>query len=139
MRSILAAATIVGLLAGVAVSALADQPVVSSTPSSCEPYTVEVFLNGKMRVAVGQACLQPDGSWRLVQDAVVPASPITPAASTPAPGACRERYEDCERSCDVNGILGARHVHADCSVTCDLICGRREGYAPWKKTETPDR
>ncbi|HYM03923.1 MAG TPA: hypothetical protein VET85_13310, partial [Stellaceae bacterium] len=87
MRSIFAAATIVGLLAGATAPALADQPVVSSTPTSCEPYTVEVFLNGKMRVAVGQACPQPDGSWRLVQDAVVPASPIMPAASSPAPGA----------------------------------------------------
>jgi hypothetical protein len=24
-------------------------------------------------------------------------------------------------------------------VTCDMICGRREGYAPWEKTAKPDR
>jgi hypothetical protein len=24
-------------------------------------------------------------------------------------------------------------------VTCDMVCGRREGYAPWEKTEKPDR
>jgi hypothetical protein len=59
------------------------------------------------------------------------------AGQTPTP--CHERYENCDRSCDVNGILGSRHVHPDCSVTCDMICGGREGYAPWRKTEPPDR
>ena len=42
-------------------------------------------------------------------------------------GTCRETRYECD-SCSKNGILGSRHVHADCSVTCDQICGRSPGY-----------
>lgn len=44
-----------------------------------------------------------------------------------APGACKEVRLECD-SCNKNGILGSRHIHSDCSETCDMICGRREGY-----------
>ena len=43
------------------------------------------------------------------------------------PGTCRETRYECD-SCSKNGILGSRHIHKDCSVTCDMICGRNEGY-----------
>jgi hypothetical protein len=117
--------------------ALADEPVSTSTPQGCVPYTIQIVLQGVPREAVGHACPQADGGWRVLQDAVIPATPTQGTSQSPL--ACRERIENCERSCDVNGILGARHVHPDCSVTCDMICGRREGYAPWEKTEKPDR
>lgn len=136
MRGVLMLAAIASLLC-LGRLALADQSVVTSTPQVCVPYTMQIMLQGVPREAVGHACRQADGSWRLLSDSVVPATSTERHAV--APPACRERYEDCERSCDLNGILGARHVHADCSVTCDLICGRREGYAPWSKTATPDR
>jgi len=45
----------------------------------------------------------------------------------PEPGTCRETRYECD-SCSKNGILGSRHIHKDCSVTCDMICGRKEGY-----------
>ena len=117
-------------------TALADEPLQFSTPEVCAPYTIQITLQGIQREAIGHACPQSDGSWRVLQDAVIPARAQGTSQSPPA---CRERIENCERSCDVNGILGARHVHADCSVTCDMVCGRREGYAPWEKTEKPDR
>ena len=103
----------------------------------CAPYTVQITLQGIQREATGHACPQGDGSWRVLQDAVIPATAVQGSSQSPA--ACRERVENCERSCDVDGILGARHIHPDCSVTCDMICGRREGYAPWEKTAKPDR
>jgi hypothetical protein len=137
MRFLVAAALGICFTAKVVVPAIADEPVTVSTPEVCKPYTTEIVLEGAKRVAVGHACPEPDGSWRL-QDAVVPAA--TPVQGTSqSPRACTERVENCERSCDVGGILGARHVHPDCSVTCDMVCGRREGYAPWEKTATPDR
>jgi len=114
----------------------AEEPIVSSTSEICVPYTIQITLQGVQRQAIGHACPQTDGSWRVLQDAVIPAIAAQGASQSPA---CRERIEPCERSCDVDGILGARHVHPDCSVTCDMICGRREGYAPWEKTEKPDR
>jgi hypothetical protein len=114
----------------------ADEPIVSSTSDICVPYTIQITLQGVQRQAIGHACPQTDGSWRVLQDAVIPALAAQGTSQSPA---CRERTEPCERSCDVDGILGARHVHPDCSVTCDMICGRREGYAPWEKTEKPDR
>jgi hypothetical protein len=43
------------------------------------------------------------------------------------PGTCRETRYECD-SCSSGGILGSRHIHKDCSVTCDMICGRKEGY-----------
>jgi len=43
------------------------------------------------------------------------------------PGTCREIRYECD-SCSSGGILGSRHVHKDCSVTCDMICGRKNGY-----------
>jgi len=117
---------------------LADEPVLVGTPSAaCVPYGIQVTLQGVQREAIGHACPQSDGSWRVLQDAVIPA--VAAQGTSQSPPACRERIEPCERSCDVGGILGARHVHGDCSVTCDMICGRREGYAPWEKTEKPDR
>jgi hypothetical protein len=118
-------------------TALADEPVTVSTPEVCVPYTMQIAIQGIQREAIGHACPQSDGSWRVLQDAVVPT--LAAQGTSQSPAACRERIEPCERSCDVDGILGARHVHGDCSVTCDMVCGRREGYAPWEKTEKPDR
>jgi hypothetical protein len=43
------------------------------------------------------------------------------------PGTCREIRYECD-SCSKDGILGSRHIRKDCSVTCDMICGRKEGY-----------
>lgn len=40
---------------------------------------------------------------------------------------CRELRLECD-SCSEGGILGSKHIHSDCSVTCDMICGRKEGY-----------
>ena len=120
---------------------LADEPLLvttpGSTPEGCAPYSIQITLQGIQREAIGHACPQGDGSWRVLQDAVIPAAAAQ--GTSQSPPACRERVENCERSCDVDGILGARHVHPDCSVTCDMVCGRREGYAPWEKTEKPDR
>ena len=117
--------------------ALAEEPVQNSTPAVCAPYTMQITLQGIEREAIGHACPQGDGSWRVLPDAKIPvAAAQGTSQSSPA---CHERIESCERSCDVNGILGARHVHPDCSVTCDMVCGRREGYAPWEKMEMPDR
>ncbi len=44
-----------------------------------------------------------------------------------APGACKEVRRECD-SCSKGGFLGSRHIHSDCSETCDLICGREPGY-----------
>lgn len=107
---------------------MAQTPAPPSTGQDCREYTDQIMLAGQPHTVHGHVCLQPDGTWRVMQDAKILPTPQ---------GACHEHYEDCDRSCDVDGILGARHVHADCSVTCDMICGRREGYAPWRKTEEP--
>jgi hypothetical protein len=136
MRFVLAIAVSWASLA-VAAPALADEPLLSGSPEACVPYSFHITLQGTQREAIGHACPESDGSWRVLQDAVIPA--MAAQGSSQSQPACRERVESCERSCDVNGILGARHVHTDCSVTCDMICGRREGYAPWEKTEKPDR
>lgn len=48
-------------------------------------------------------------------------------STPPQPGQCQERRLECD-SCSKEGILGARHIHPDCTETCDMICGRREGY-----------
>ena len=117
--------------------ALAEAPVTVDTPQVCVPYTIQITLQGIQREAIGHACPLADGSWRVLQDAVIPA--MAAQGSSQSSPACRERIESCERSCDVDGILGARHVHPDCSVTCDMVCGRREGYAPWERTAKPDR
>jgi hypothetical protein len=118
------------------VPALADETVQNSSPQVCAPYSIQITLQGVEREAIGHACPQPDGSWRVLPDAEIP---VVAAQGASQPPQCRERIESCERNCDVDGILGARHVHPDCSVTCDMVCGRREGYAPWEKTEKPDR
>ena len=138
MRFIRAVAVGIWATIVMVVPALADEPVVIETPSAaCVPYGIQITLQGIQREAIGHACPQSDGSWRVLQDAVIPA--VAAQGTSQSTAACRERVEPCERSCDVDGILGARHVHTDCSVTCDMICGRREGYAPWEKTEKPDR
>ncbi len=68
--------------------------------------------------------------WIMLACAGCAASPpLVPADATGAIlPACQDRIGNCDRSCDKGGIPGAVHVHADCSVTCDLICGGREGY-----------
>jgi hypothetical protein len=42
-------------------------------------------------------------------------------------GACKDTRYECD-SCSSSGILGSRHIHTDCTVSCDMICGRKEGY-----------
>jgi hypothetical protein len=137
MRFVLAVALGISAILSMAGPSLADEPVLVDTPEACVPYRFQITLQGLQREAIGHACPQNDGSWRVLQDAVIPATAAQ--GTSQSPPACHERIENCERSCDVDGILGARHVHPDCSVTCDMVCGRREGYAPWEKTEKPDR
>jgi hypothetical protein len=35
---------------------------------NCREFTVQVMVGGQPRQAVGQACQQPDGSWRITQN-----------------------------------------------------------------------
>jgi hypothetical protein len=82
--------------------ARADEPVLVETPSaSCVPYGIQITLQGIQREAIGHACPQSDGSWRVLQDAVIPATAAQ--GTSQSPPACRERIENCERSCDVEG------------------------------------
>lgn len=100
----------------------------------CREFTMPVVIDGQSRQAYGRACQMPDGTWRVMEDAAFkpPHSlgPPPPAATATGP-ACLDHIDVCDKSCDDHGVLGARHIHADCSRTCDLICGGREGYAPW--------
>src|SRR5579863_3509169 len=114
MRFLLTVVVIAWLNVLTGVVTFADQAVVTSTPAACVPYTTPIILNGVAREGVGHACQQADGSWRVLHDVVVPAA-ASAGQSIPSAPACRERYEDCDRSCDNNGILGSRHVHPDCS------------------------
>lgn len=126
-----------GLLAvaAVAVPAQADPPrgaVYSNLDRNCQIYSDQVMIDGVPHTAYGHACIQPDGSLRLMHDAVVPQASPAPVPGAAAAGpVCVDHIDNCDRGCDDRGILGARHVHADCSRSCDLICGNREGYAPW--------
>ncbi len=120
------------IIAALPASLRAEPPrgaVYTNLERNCQIYSEEVVIDGKPNIIYGHACLQPDGSYRIMHDAVAPPQ------ATPRPGAagpvCQESIGSCDRSCDDHGFLGARHVHADCSRTCDLICGNREGYAPW--------
>jgi surface antigen len=38
-------------------------------PQNCREFTATVMIGGQPQQAVGQACRQPDGSWRITQDA----------------------------------------------------------------------
>lgn len=121
---------LMGAVCAVSTPTMADSPRPSvgiSTDQNCQEYSGQVIIDGQPRTAYGHACLRPDGSWRILPDVIVP---LTPPQSIAGPQ-CVDRIESCDRSCDDHGILGARHTHADCSRTCDLICGMREGYAAW--------
>lgn len=98
----------------------------------CHDYTGQIVIEGQPRVVHGLACQQPDGSWQVLPTSKVPPPGIF---ASPAARTCVERIEPCDRGCDIQGYLGARHTHADCSRTCDLICGMREGYAAWPDYE----
>ena len=39
-----------------------------SGPQTCRDFTVQVMVGGQPQQAVGQACQQPDGSWRITQN-----------------------------------------------------------------------
>ena len=39
-----------------------------SAPQNCHEFTVQVMVGGQPQQAVGQACQQPDGSWRITQN-----------------------------------------------------------------------
>lgn len=133
MRSPLGMLAIAAILCTAMQRVEAEPPrgsVYSNLDRNCQIYSEEVIINGRPTIIYGHACLQSDGSYRIMHDAVAPPQ------ATPRPGgnvgaACQEHIGSCDRSCDDHGILGARHTHADCSRTCDLICGNREGYAPW--------
>src|SRR5579863_7183215 len=94
--------------------------VYSNLDRICQIYTEQVLVNGQILTAYGHACPQPDGTLRIMHDAVV-----LPQSQIPGVGRCVERIENCDRSCDDHGFLGARHYHADCTRSCDLICGNR--------------
>ena len=49
-----------------ALSALPPQAWVPSM--TCREYTRDVIIDGRPAAAYGRACLQPDGSWRIVAD-----------------------------------------------------------------------
>jgi hypothetical protein len=122
----------IGIVVALPAPTRAEPPrgaVYTNLDRSCQIYSDEVMIDGKPHTVYGHACLQPDGSYRIIHDALAP-PPSTPRPAVGGP-VCREHIDVCDRSCDDHGILGARHVHADCSRTCDLICGNREGYAPW--------
>lgn len=123
MRSVLRLGIVVACLAGaVRTPVMADTPASPPADQTCREYTAPIIFEGRPRTVLGHACLRPDGSWRLQEDAAIPAPPKS---------FCQERISLCDRSCDDHGILGAIHTHPDCSTTCDRICGMREGYAPW--------
>ncbi|HEV2549788.1 MAG TPA: hypothetical protein VGU20_20910 [Stellaceae bacterium] len=96
----------------------------------CQIYTDEIVIDGTPQTAYGHICPQPDGTWRVLRPAVIPPAASLGSAAPSGPR-CVEHIGPCDGSCDNHGILGARHIHADCSRTCDLICADREGYAPW--------
>jgi hypothetical protein len=133
MRSLLGILAIAAAFSTAFDDAEAEPPrgaVYTNLDRNCQIYSEEVIINGRPTIIYGHACLQPDGSYRIMHDAIAPPQ-ATPRSDGIAGAACRENIGSCDRSCDDHGILGARHVHADCSRTCDLICGNREGYAPW--------
>jgi len=133
MRSPLGILAVGAILCTTLQSPVAEPPrgaVYSNLDRNCQIYSEEVIIDGQPTITYGHACLQPDGSYRIMHDAVAP-PPATPRPGGKVGAICQEHIDSCDRSCDDRGILGARHVHADCSRTCDLICGNREGYAPW--------
>jgi len=52
-------------------------------PRNCREFTATVMIGGQPRQAVGQACQQPSGGWRITQNAPGP----PPPAYAPPPGA----------------------------------------------------
>ena len=106
-------------------------PFAARPYGACEVYTDQAVIDGKPQTVYGHICPQPDGTWRIMHDAMVPPSPPPRGAVLPTGPICVDHIEPCDGSCDNHGVLGARHIHADCSRSCDLICADREGYAPW--------
>lgn len=45
-----------------------SQPAQENTVPDCREFTMPVTVGGQEQQAVGQACRQPDGSWRITQD-----------------------------------------------------------------------
>jgi hypothetical protein len=69
MRRLPLAAVILAFAASAMLPASAQvaQSQPGATPG-CQPFTAPVIIGGETRQAVGQACRQPDGSWRITQD-----------------------------------------------------------------------
>jgi hypothetical protein len=48
-------------------AAAQEQPAPYGQPTDCREFTAPVTINGRQELASGQACRQPDGSWRITQ------------------------------------------------------------------------
>jgi hypothetical protein len=73
-------ATISAFIAQPGAAALQAQP---AQDAACHEFTISVMIAGQPREAVGQACQQPDGSWRIVQEPPPPAQPAPDAVYPP--------------------------------------------------------
>ena len=62
-RGLLAVAAFIALGAPIAASAQAVAPA-----QNCREFTTQVIVGGHPQQAVGQACQQPDGTWRVVRE-----------------------------------------------------------------------
>jgi hypothetical protein len=45
-----------------------SHPSVAALQANCREFTRTVTIDGRNQQLVGQACQQPDGSWRIVQE-----------------------------------------------------------------------
>jgi hypothetical protein len=48
---------------------LPNSPALANPDQDCREYTTDITIDGQPRPAHGVACLQPDGTWRITQDA----------------------------------------------------------------------
>jgi hypothetical protein len=58
---------------------------------NCQVYTAQVTVDGTTQPIAGRACLQPDGTWQIVE--AVPGVPPAMAVYTPPPYAYQAFYD----------------------------------------------
>jgi hypothetical protein len=44
-----------------------SQPVPAPSQQACHEYQTTAIIDGRQQPAYGRACLQPDGTWRIIQ------------------------------------------------------------------------
>jgi hypothetical protein len=47
-------------------AAVAPAPVPAPSSAQCRPYSATAIIDGQAREATGTACLEPDGTWHIV-------------------------------------------------------------------------